>query len=385
MRWLALAVLGACSFSPGAYSAIDGSAADPDAPNDQTMANDASPDVTPPAPGKVRSIDITDAKVIGGPHTDFPLLVSLTDAWLKSTANAGDVARDDGADLYFSADQAGTTRHPFEIESYDPVAGTLLAWVRVPLAATTVLYVHYGDPAITTTQAAPTMVWSAGFELVAHLNGGGDSTAKNVLSGALVPATGPIGNARSFDGTTSVISTPASTAIADVFTGGGAVETWFYADTLGGGGLGRLFEKGAYIVFIDDSNPFASSAVSFFHQHTGGDTEAFWHFNGITNLTGAWHHFAMVYNKDSASNDPVAFIDGVQVDATRAAETAANTMTSDAASPLYIGNRSNLDRGFDGILDEIRLSSVPRSAGWYATQFRNQSNPADFYTVSAPL
>ena len=42
-------------------------------------------------------------------------------------------------------------------------------------------------------------------------------------------------------------------------------------------------------------------------------------------------------------------------------------------------------RTFAGILDEMRLSSVARSDGWLVTQFRNQSSPSTFYTVSAPL
>ena len=30
---------------------------------------------------------------------------------------------------------------------------------------------------------------------------------------------------------------------------------------------------------------------------------------------------------------------------------------------------------FDGIMDEIHISNVQRSAGWIATEFKNQSEP----------
>ena len=58
---------------------------------------------------------------------------------------------------------------------------------------------------------------------------------------------------------------------------------------------------------------------------------------------------------------------------------------SDASSNLYLGNVADGTRAFSGALDELRLSSVARSPGWLATQFRNQSSPGAFYSISAPL
>jgi hypothetical protein len=34
-------------------------------------------------------------------------------------------------------------------------------------------------------------------------------------------------------------------------------------------------------------------------------------------------------------------------------------------------------------LDEVRISSVARSAGWIATEYANQHSPSTFYSVGA--
>ena len=39
--------------------------------------------------------------------------------------------------------------------------------------------------------------------------------------------------------------------------------------------------------------------------------------------------------------------------------------------------------GLLGTIDELRIASTARSAGWIATEFANQSSPATFYTVGA--
>ncbi len=38
---------------------------------------------------------------------------------------------------------------------------------------------------------------------------------------------------------------------------------------------------------------------------------------------------------------------------------------------------------FDGTIDEVRVSSVNRSAGWIATEYANQNSPSTFYSVGA--
>jgi hypothetical protein len=388
-HWLAVAVLGACQFSSGQPATSDGSTGSADAPDiDAPALIDApltSPDASPDAlvlPGKVRSITVTAGKVQGGPHTDFPLLVSLSGTWLKSAGNGGDVVATAGTDIYFSSDQLGVTRLAYDVEVYDPVAGTLLAWVKVPaLASTTVLYIHYGDPAITTSQENVTGTWSASYSLVSHMDGSSDATGLNtVTSTGLTTATGQIGPARSFDGSTSYVSFGSAAEIDDLFTGGGTLEAWYYAVTYGGSSWGRIFDKNNIILLMDNAN--TSASVSFYQEFSTQYGQ--WNTPAITNPLSTWHQIVVTYDNGSVNNDPSMYVDGTLVNETELF-TPSGTFVTDGADTLYAGTRSDGNRKFNGILDELRMSTVQRGSDWILTQYRNQADPASFYTVSAPL
>jgi len=299
----------------------------------------------------------------------------------------GDVARSDGFDIYFSADQLGAVRLAHEVELYAPDTGTLVAWVKVPsLVPQSVLYLHYGDTTLTTDPSTPTAVWSGSYELVMHLDAIADATGKTTsfTTMAANPTAGRIDQARSFDGVTSRIGVGSQAAIDDVFAGGGTAESWFNATSFGEGSFGRFFDKGngdGWSLFVDNSD--ATQALGFVHG-SGGMGWGQWNAPANSVSLNTWHHVALVYDKDSSANDPVIYIDGASVAVTRFT-TPSGTMDSDAAIDLFVGNRSSIDRAFDGQLDEVRLSSVSRSADWISTGYRNQAEPATFFTISAPL
>jgi hypothetical protein len=52
-------------------------------------------------------------------------------------------------------------------------------------------------------------------------------------------------------------------------------------------------------------------------------------------------------------------------------------------APEPWGPGGNTPCALNGVLDEVRLATVERSAGWIATEFANQSSPQQFYTVGA--
>jgi len=376
MKWLAFVVLGACQFDPTpATTATDGPITDGPA-----VTDGSDPD-SPATTGSVRSIDITDAQVKGGPHTDFPLLISLTETYLRDAGHGGDVARADGFDLFFSADQAGATRLAHEIETYDETTGTLIAWVKIPsLSGATTLFLHYGDPANTSDPQMTTAVWSNGYALVAHMDDSSDSTAKaNQISASTSgAAAGRIGQATSFNGTSDLVDFGSDASVDDVFSAGGSAEAWFQADTAGEGSRGRLFDKGTWLLMTDDFN--VTRTVSFIHA---GAAQGTWAAPDNSITFGTWHHVIVNYDQSSSANDATMFLDGNPVAVIE--RDTPSSPASDASSPIVVGNTSDQSRTFDGLLDEMRLSTVTRDAGWAATEFSNQSDPAGFYTVSAPL
>lgn len=384
MRALALLLVGGCSFSAGEFRTDGGGASSDDAADGTNVTIDAPVDSGPPTPFKTRAIDMVDAQVQGGPHVNFPLLVSISDPTLRSITNGGDVASEQGYDLYFSADPAGTVRLAHDVERHRETTGDFVAWVQVPsLSAATTIYLQYGDPAITTSQAQPAQVWSEGYELVVHLNGTGDSTGKSTITGpALIVAEGKLGSARQYNGSTDYSAAGSATALDDVFAGGGTLEAWFYATGLGGNNFGRIADKGNWGLFLDNSN--AANTLDWHFAVTGGNNVAQWHFGANAITLNAWHHVALVFNTSAITNTPTAFVDGVALAAVEI-DAPTTAYASDAASDLYLADIAAGGRTFAGVLDEMRLSSVARSDGWLVTQYRNQSAPAAFYTVSAPL
>jgi len=118
---------------------------------------------------------------------------------------------------------------------------------------------------------------------------------------------------------------------------------------------------------------------------TNGNTNAGgWTGPASTLSANVWHQLTVVYNKDAATNDALLFVDGAAVTSTRFL-TPDGPIASDAASSLVVGNRPANDRAYDGLIDEVRVSSVSRAADWILTQYRNETDPSAFLTVGSAL
>jgi hypothetical protein len=71
------------------------------------------------------------------------------------------------------------------------------------------------------------------------------------------------------------------------------------------------------------------------------------------------------------------YVNGTEEGTTSNSESPNNT-----ADPVRIGIRSSdLNREFDGAIDEVRVSNVARSTSWIATEYANQSLPEEFYEI----
>src|SRR5262249_31100969 len=107
-----------------------------------------------------RAITIHHSQVQGTP-TDFPVLISDTYPFLRTTTNGGSVISSSGYDIIFTSDAEGTTPLYFERESYNASTGAATFWVKVPsLSSTTdtIVYMFYGNSAISADQANPNSV-----------------------------------------------------------------------------------------------------------------------------------------------------------------------------------------------------------------------------------
>lgn len=143
-----------------------------------------------------KAITIDYTKVGAGPHTNFSVLISMTDANLQSGAQA------DADDILFTSSD-GTTQLAHEIESYTSASGILVAWVKIPTlssTANTVIYMYYGNAAAASQQNV-TGTWDANYRGVYHLNNAfldATSNAYNGTNTGTTDVTGKISKGRGF-------------------------------------------------------------------------------------------------------------------------------------------------------------------------------------------
>jgi hypothetical protein len=335
----------------------------------------------PPAVGVARRIEVIDTKVTGGPHVDFPLMISISDPDFRSTANGGIVENESGFDIVFSSDLVGTSRLAHEIDAYDPVNGNLLAWVKISsLTGGTELFVHYGDPALTTSQENVAQVWSAGYAGVWHLTNLVDSTGHTGAANAIgtTVVAGQLASGRDFTGTDR-IEIEAVAANQNVFDGGGTVEAWARPRSGGDGGFGRIADKGTWGIMTGDGNTPNSLQFSRVYASASGN----WHTPLDSFAKNQLAHVAASFDTETPNILPAVYIDGVVI--TTDADVPAGGPLGDGAVKLVIGDRITGDRSYDGVIDELRISNVVRSAGWIATEFANQLDPTSFLVLSPPL
>jgi len=183
-----------------------------------------------------RIVTIDHTKVPNTDQSNFPVLISGTYPFLATTANGGNVQNSNGYDVIFTSDCGCTTKLDHEVESYNAATGAVNYWVRVPTVSHTrdpIIYMCYGNAAVSTSQENKTGVWDANFRGVWHLGNGGtlsanDSTSNannGTINGAAATA-GQIGGSASFSGSSQNITTPASVDLDDAFT----LSAWINLD-----------------------------------------------------------------------------------------------------------------------------------------------------------
>lgn len=339
-----------------------------------------------------KTITIDPTQVVGGSDlTNFPMLFSGTFAYLASTGSGGDVTDPQGDDIVFTSDSGCTTNLKFEQESWTSSTGAVNYWVRIPTLSTsssTVIFVCYGKAAITTFQGDPENVWDSNYKAVYHMKedptGGApqmlDSTANNndltANSGPTADSASQINGGLSFDGTASAsVTQNASINGHSTIT----IQVWINPTTYGTGNFGRIVDKTQ-----------SSSSGFFFTLTATGENLRFnrvgagggqWDTDASSITLGIWASIALTYDYSDNGNDPIFYKNGTVLGHTEFS-TPTTTTPNDSANDLFIGDKSDATRGFNGDMDELRFSDIIRSTDWIVTEHNNQSSAGTFYTVS---
>jgi uncharacterized repeat protein (TIGR01451 family) len=324
-----------------------------------------------------RAITIDHTKVPNTDQLNFPVLISGTYSYLATAANGGCVTNSNGYDIVFTSDAAGSSPLPYEREIYTASTGTVAFWVQVPdLSHTsdTVIYMFYGNSAVSSDQSNRTGTWDGNFKAVWHLpNGtilsGADSTsnAVNGSNAGLSATAGLIDGAASGDGGAGhQINSANNPYASSTFSSSGiTLSAWVKPVSIAS--TSQIISlEGAYIIDVTSGN------AGFEINGTGSDL-----VSAASVAAGSWTH--IVGTSDSSGNLKL-YVNGV-LDSS-ASQTFFNL--DSLSRPYSLGGHPVMSGyNFNGIIDEARISNVARSADWIATEYANQSGSTTFYTVGA--
>ncbi|MFW9940734.1 MAG: DUF2341 domain-containing protein [Candidatus Thorarchaeota archaeon] len=330
-------------------------------------------------------ITINNESVPGfGSYENFPVLISILDSDMHDHVN-----QSNGNDIAFSND---TDWLDHEIEyfnkSYDETYAKLVAWVRIPSLSTsnnTIIYMYYGNGTMSSRQN-PTGVWSDHYKGVWHLSESSgdvlDSTSYNssgtIFGTVTRNAPGKADGAYSFGDNDEINFGDPIDGHLDFGTGSFTISFWLNITT--DSGYYQLpIHKGATtytdIGYDFETNTDASS-LSFRICDNSENVEESPHLD-ISADIGNWIYLTGVV--DRASNRIRIFKNGLQ-EGSGTDITGIGNINSD--NPLLAPNS---DYALYGLLDEIRICSIQRSAGWIATEYSNQDDPESFYILSSEL
>jgi hypothetical protein len=308
---------------------------------------------------------------VNGNLDNFPVLVDIYDSGLHNHVQSS------GNDIAFT-DSSGT-KLDYQIEyfnkNYNGTHAHLVAWVNANLTGTsdTTICMIYGNPAAG-NQQNPTGVWDSNFKGVWHMNetNAVDSTTNGnngtSSGGVAYNASGKIDGALTFDGSTGYVQIPDSSRLnATTIT----VEAWVYLNTAPTDMATIAIRYYTYYFTIDSSRHLEN------YLYTPGDSG--WKTSASQVPLNTWTYVAFTYNGSALRQ----FINGVD---DKDYSVSGNLQAGGGTSgdwKLYFGaqNQSGPIRKLSGTLDEMRISSIGRSAAWINTSYYCVNNQASFRSI----
>jgi hypothetical protein len=344
-----------------------------------------------------KKVTVDHTQVVQASNQHFPLLINLQNYDdLKTEANGGRVGNDNGWDIVFRDRDCVNLDH--EIDYYDGVTGSLVAWVRIPDLTNSEdyeIYMYYGDSNVICSMENPDGLWDPSiYEAVYHLSDDYNDSTSNDHDGTNYGTTftaSQIGRGALFnpsDGWDSI-----DTGSWNVNDNDLVIQAWVWPNDFNQNDP-RIVSK------CSTSSAGAQDHVFMLSLYNGDNGENRMRFRvktGTDNASGTVELFGSSPNGYLPNAQEWYFLTGSYFDSSdqmklwRGASGDAtiyqNGWLRQNSWPVWIGaspdGSSNSLYTWDGILDEVRIISQPRSAGWITTEYRNQSDPGNFYTVGS--
>jgi len=317
-----------------------------------------------------------DHNMVVDDHTNFPILFH------NISSNYTDHAQSDGDDFAFISSD-GTIQYHHEIEYYNNLKGELIAWVNITSLSSTVdttLYLYYGNPGCD-SQENGVGTWDSNFVGVWHCNdevdgGIGDikdstiyynnGTTQNMDEGDLVE--GKISGAYNFGGSNEKILVYGSQSGSLDLTGNMTLECWWKASNLDAAFnslMGKRHSTAGYqYEYRIRDTLLNKNRYSFLT--TGGNRD-----DTTTRVINTWY-----YGTVTLDSENITFYNDGTVASIH------NALYPESKNAQFgFGAAGDYDNYYLGIIDEVRVSKIPRYASWIETSFNTMSDPDIFLIV----
>ena len=295
------------------------------------------------------------------PLTNFPALVVFSNGMAGTTFDFSTFLSTNGHDLRFT-DSTGTTNLNYEIDTWS-TAGRSYVWVQVPkLTNNCSIWARWGDasqasqPTYTTNGAT----WGNGYVGVWHMGqtNAQESTIKkyNGVASGNTNCSGFVGGAQAF-GTGNQLSIPTLPFTSNAVS----VEAWVQHRTVAST-VQNYFRFNSETAVLrqggnnGELNFYVKNASGFQHVSVPGQI-----------IVGPWYYLAGTF-----SGSQLAYKNSVQVGS------ASPGGTLVTAASAFMGSSTE---PMDGYIDEVRLSSVARSANWLWASYMTIASNSVFNTI----
>ena len=294
-----------------------------------------------------------------------------------------DVASSVGADLRFT-DAEGSRFLGYEIDEWD-AKGKSYVWVQVPeLSRNTCIWAYWGngDAARSPADASDGATWSEGYEAVWHLSedqpGTGASdvyrdSSPNANHGddyvSSAGQAGLVGRGQVLNGGSDYIDcgNHASLNLRDAIT----IEAWVRHV---GGHYRGVINKGYWTAgpwelrFGREGSPRGTRLGARVNTDSGS--------LGLNTHASAheWHHVALVYD----GNTVAYYLDGCRE---ASGDLKGRMLLVD--TPVAIGQNGRNGEHYEGMMDEVRISSVARSPAWVWASWMSQARNRELACYNA--
>jgi hypothetical protein len=298
---------------------------------------------------------------------EFPLWISITDPEIAARA------RTDGSDIHFRTPTG--TPLSFERVTWDPQTGHYEAWVEVDLSSALVFEIHYGhsdDPPVMPDSTAVFANYSAAW----HLD---DDFVSTTIADA----------SSNRDGISTMI-TAANRAVGKL--GGGiqmsSVEQRItFTNPINGNDSHTIsaWIKLGPVANYDPVMVLGQAQINrsrWFHARyapegtIGVGMYANDFMTPLELVEGEWSLVHWTYNANNRTS--TVYLNGTTM-VTHQHQNGIDTTGSAGYlgyAPALWGPNLNTQTGMDGVLDEVRIQTVNRSAAWIAAEYRTQSDPS---------